>query len=138
MLKARSGNYLVVRFQDGEALPQGLLELGIRAGAILGGVGMLRDLVLAYWNGEEYVRALVEEPVELISFQGNFGEREGEIVAHVHAAVAKEGGAALGGHLVEATVHNTAEVIILELPGISMERRPEPSGLAGLYPKETG
>ncbi|MGY4707171.1 PPC domain-containing DNA-binding protein [Candidatus Bipolaricaulota sp. J31] len=136
MLKARSGNLFVVRFQDGERLPAALLDLGIRAGAILGGVGMLRDLVLAYWNGREYVRETVDEPVELLSLQGNLGERDGEIVLHAHVVAGKEGGAAVGGHLVEATVHNTAEVIIAELPGVVMERRPEPSGLVGLYPRE--
>ncbi len=136
MFKARSGNFLVVRFEDGERFPDALRELGIRAGAILGGVGMLRDLVLAYWNGREYVREPVDEPVELLSLQGNFGEREGEIVIHAHVVAGKQGGAAVGGHLMRATVHNTAEVIIVGLPGVAMERRPESSGLVGLYPRE--
>ncbi|NOX45260.1 MAG: DUF296 domain-containing protein [Caldiserica bacterium] len=136
MLKARSGNFLVVRFEDGEVFPDALCDLGIRAGAILGGVGMLRDLVLAYWNGREYVHEPVDEPVELLSLQGNFGERDGEVVIHANVVAGREGGAAVGGHLMRATVHNTAEVIIVELPGVAMERRPEPSGLVGLYPRE--
>lgn len=136
MMKAKSGNLLVVRFRDGEKFPGALLDLGIKAGAILGGVGMLRDLVLAYWNGTEYVRESVPEPVELLSLQGNFGTRDGEIVVHAHVVVGREGGSALGGHLMGATVHNTAEVIVAELPGVVMERRPEPSGLVGLYPRE--
>ncbi len=136
MIKAKSGNFLVVRFEDGEKFPEALLGLGIKAGAILSGVGMLRNLEMAYWNGKEYVRERVDEPVELLSLQGNFGEREGKGVIHAHTVVAKEGGSALGGHLMKATVHNTAEVVIVELPGIVMERRPEPSGLVGLYPKE--
>ncbi len=138
MIKAKSGDFLVVRFQDGEKFPDALLSLGIEAGAILGGVGMLRDLVLAYWNGKEYVRKEVPEPVELLSLQGNFGTKGQEPIVHAHVAVGKEGGEALGGHLARATVHNTAEVVILELPGILMERKPEPSGLVGLYPKERG
>jgi hypothetical protein len=97
---------------------------------------MLRDLVFAYWNGKEYVREPVNEPVELLSLQGNFGERDGEIVVHAHVVAGKEGGAAVGGHLMEATVHNTAELLIAELPSVAMERRPEGTGLMGLYPRE--
>ncbi|HID09382.1 TPA: DUF296 domain-containing protein, partial [Candidatus Micrarchaeota archaeon] len=67
---------------------------------------------------------------------GNFGTKGGETIVHAHVVVGKEGGEALGGHLAQATVHNTAEVVILELPGIIMERKPEPTGLVGLYPKE--
>jgi hypothetical protein len=138
MLKAKSGDFVVVRFQDGERFPDALLSLGIKAGAILGGVGMLRELVLAYWNGKEYVREEVPEPVELLSLQGNFGTKEGEIVVHAHVVAGKEGGAAVGGHLMEGTVHNTAEVVIVELPGVVMERKPESAGLVGLYPREEG
>lgn len=138
MLKAKSGDFVVVRFQDGERFPDALLSLGIKAGAILGGVGMLRELVLAYWNGKEYVREEVPEPVELLSLQGNFGVKEGEIVVHAHVVVGKEGGATVGGHLMEGIVHNTAEVVIAELPGVVMERKPEPTGLVGLYPREEG
>jgi hypothetical protein len=135
MIKAESGNVLVVRFQDGELLPEGLVELGLKAAAILCGVGMLRDLVLAYWDGEKYVEEKVVEPVELLSLSGNIGDKDGETIVHAHVVAGKKGGAAVGGHLRSATVHNTAEVVLMRLPGIRMVRKPEPSGLVGLYPE---
>ncbi|HAF70742.1 MAG: hypothetical protein XD60_0668 [Acetothermia bacterium 64_32] len=138
MIKAKSGDLWVIRFQDGEKLPQGLVDLGIRSAAILGAVGMLRDLVLAYWDGERYLEEPVAEPVELLSLLGNLGEKEGETVVHAHVAAAKRGGAVVGGHLLSATVHNTVELILHELPGVRLLRRPEPSGLAGLYPEGGG
>jgi len=137
MIKAKSGEFWVIRFQDGEKLPQGLADLGIRSAALLGAVGMLRDLVLAYWDGKKYVQEPVEEPVELLSFQGNIGEKDGEIVVHAHVVGGKQGGAAVGGHLLSATVHNTVELIVRELPGVRLLRKLEPSGLAGLYPENT-
>jgi hypothetical protein len=138
MIKAESGNIVVVRLQDGERLPEALAGLDLKAAAIPSGIGMLRDLVLGYWKGEEYVEETVEEPVELLSFQGNIGERDGEPVVHAHVVGGKPGGAAIGGHLLGATVHNTAELVILRLPGIRMVRKPEPTGLAGLYPEIAG
>ncbi|MBC7092615.1 DUF296 domain-containing protein [Candidatus Bipolaricaulota bacterium] len=135
MIKAESSPAWVVRFQDGERLPEDLVPLGVRAGAILGGVGMLRDLVLAYWDGEKYVEERVDEPVELLALQGNIGDQDGTPVVHAHAVAGLRGGAAVGGHLVAATVHNTAELILLPLPGVRLARRREPSGLLGLYPE---
>ncbi|RLE29710.1 DNA-binding protein [Candidatus Acetothermia bacterium] len=138
MIKAERGDVVVVRFQDGEQLPEGLERLGLKSAAILGGVGMLRDLVLAYWDGERYLEEPVEEPVELLSLQGNIGDREGEVVVHVHVVAGKRGGAAVGGHLRSATVHNTAELVLLKLTGIRMARKPEPTGLVGLHPESDG
>ncbi len=137
MIKAESGDYVVIRFRDGTPLPQGLMELGITSGAMVSGVGMLRDLVLGYWDGKDYVRAEIEEPVELLSLQGNLGEKEdGEPVVHAHVAVALPGGKAMGGHLISATVNNTLELVVLRLPGIRMTRRREETGLLGLYPSQ--
>jgi predicted DNA-binding protein with PD1-like motif len=139
MIKAKSGEFWVVRFQDGERLPGALLDLGLRSAVILGAVGMLRDLVLAYWDGTKYIEEPVSEPVELLSFLGNIGDTdEGEIIAHVHLVGGKRGGAAVGGHLLSATVHNTMELVLRELPGVRLHRKREPSGLFGLYPEETG
>lgn len=135
MIKAKSGEFWVIRFQDGEQLPKGLTELGFKAAALLSGVGMLRDLVFAYWDGEKYVKEPVEEPVELLSLQGNIGEKDGEIVVHAHVVGGKRDGTAVGGHLFSATVHNTVELILRELSGMRLLRKPEPGGLVGLYPE---
>jgi len=50
--------------------------------------------------------------------------------------VGREGGGALGAHLMSATVHNTAEIVLAQLPGARLSRREEPTGLFGLYPEE--
>ena len=132
---AQSENELMLRLKDGEDLVPALIGLDVSSGVILNGVGMLRDLKLGYWNGKEYELESVEEPVELLSLQGNLARGEdGQISLHCHATVAKRGGAALGGHILQATVHNTAEIYIHKPSGIELKRKIEESGLAGLYP----
>ena len=136
MIKARSGDLWVIRLQDGEKLLEGLQGLGIKSAVILGAVGMLRELVFGYWDGKRYVEEPVPEPVELLSLQGNIGDKEGETVIHAHVVAGMQDGKAIGGHLLQATVHNTVEVVLLQLTGVRMARKPDPSGLLGLYPEE--
>jgi len=138
MIVATTGEMRVVRLVDGEALMDSLLTLKLDSGIILGGVGMLRDLEVAYWNGSAYEAHPIAEPVELLSLQGNFARSDAGPVVHAHAAVACRDGKVLGGHVVAATVHNTVEIAIHTLAGITLDRRPEPSGLVGLFPRVEG
>jgi predicted DNA-binding protein with PD1-like motif len=48
--------------------------------------------------------------------------------------VAARDGAVRGGHLLGATVTNTAEIVLLLVPGIRLQRLPEKSGLLALFP----
>jgi hypothetical protein len=135
MIKADRGNNLMVRLTDGEDLIASLVNLRVESGVILNGVGMLRDVRLGYWNGSEYETEPIAEPVELLSLQGNFARKgDKEIAIHCHATVAHRGGAALGGHLLQATVHNTSEIFIYRFAELKLERKMEESGLSGLYP----
>ncbi|MFO8034826.1 MAG: DUF296 domain-containing protein [Candidatus Bipolaricaulota bacterium] len=138
MIKAQSENTVMVRLEDGERLPDVLLKMTVGGTAILAGVGMLRDVVLGYWDGERYVEEPLDEPVELLSFQGNIGDLDDRLVVHAHVVVGRRDLTALGGHLLRATAHNTVELVLLNLPGVRLVRKPEPSGLPGLYPSEEG
>ena len=135
MIEARGEREIVVRMVDGEDLVAGLLSISIDTAAILGGIGMVRDARLAYWNGSAYEEHAVPGPVELASMQGNIALRDGERIIHCHVTVAQRDGSVTGGHLVAATVANTAEIVLGKLDGITLERRIEPNGLAGLYPR---
>ncbi|MCX6093510.1 MAG: DUF296 domain-containing protein [Candidatus Bipolaricaulota bacterium] len=134
MFQAKDGNDLVVRLVDGEDLMACLGDLAIDSGAILAGIGMLRGLRTGYWNGKTYEEHRIEEPVELLSMQGNFAvSAEGRVI-HCHVSVARQDGSACGGHLLGATVTNTAEITIRVFEGIRLERRTQPWGGVGLYP----
>ena len=134
---AKSGETLVVRLLDGEKLPETLSHLPPSA-AVVCGVGMLREVVLGYWEAGKYLEERISEPVELLSLQGNIGEGLEGVVVHLHVVVGEKGGKAMGGHLLSATVHNTVEAVVLGLSGVRLSRKREPTGLLGLYPEELG
>lgn len=136
MRVARSDRYWVVRLEDGESFFASLGSLGLDAGSFVSGIGMLRDVRLAYWNGREYVVHAVEGPAELLSIQGNVSVKEGEPFVHCHVVLGHEDGSVEGGHLMDGTVNETNEIVVRELLGVRMGREPEPSGLHGLYPEE--
>ena len=135
MIKAESGQDLAVRLMDGEELIGSLQTLSLDSAVLLNGVGMLRDIEIGYWNGSSYDVQRITEPVELLSLQGNFARKGDKQIVHCHATVAKHGAASFGGHVLRATVHNTAEIYVRTLIGITLERKMEETGLAGLYPR---
>ncbi|MCD6136536.1 DUF296 domain-containing protein [Candidatus Bipolaricaulota bacterium] len=135
MIKVEHGQDVMVRLMDGEELISSLATLSLDSAVLLNGVGMLRDLEIGYWNGKSYDVQKISEPVELLSLQGNFARKGDERIIHCHTTIAKRGAAAFGGHILKATVNNTAEIYIRKLSGIVLERKMEETGLAGLYPR---
>ena len=134
MIEAKNEQEWVVRLQDGEDLVEALRRLDTDSALILSGIGMVRDAEWGYWNGEEYEVHAYSKPAELISLQGNLAlDNTGQRIAHAHLSLAGQDGTVYGGHLVRATVHNTAEIGLLPLVGIALERRPEANGLMGLF-----
>jgi predicted DNA-binding protein with PD1-like motif len=59
----------------------------------------------------------VREQVEVVSLIGDVAlGPKGEPALHMHAVLGRSDGAALGGHLLEARVRPTLEVIVTETP----------------------
>jgi len=124
-------NLIVFRFEDGKDVIESLKcvtkEHQIQSGAILSGIGMLRDFEISFYSREKagYVTNKFKEPVELLSLSGNVSLRKNETFFHLHAALAKEDTSGIGGHLKKATVHNTLEGVILKFQKLKLTRDPE-------------
>lgn len=134
MFVVESGQDMIVRLQTGEDFFECLNSLNLTTGAIVCGIGMLRDVTLAFWTGKQYIEHNVKGPAELLSLQGNFSLKDGKTHVHCHVVLGLEDGRVLGGHLSKATVNETNEICIRKFAGIHMERKKEASGLFGLYP----
>jgi len=135
MIVVRTSEDLFIRMTDGEDLLSGLSGLDVSSALIIGGIGMVRGLRLGYWSGEGYEEHRVDGPAELLTMQGNIAMHGSERIVHCHLSVAGRDGTVRGGHLLAATVANTAEIALRLPPGITLERREEDTGLVGLYPR---
>lgn len=114
-----------------ESLERFAREEGIR-GAHFSAIGAFQDLVLRYfdWETMQYEEIPVTEQVEVLTLTGNLAIQDGEPKVHAHLTVGRRDGTALGGHLKEAHVRPTLEVILTELPGHLVRRYDETTGLA--------
>jgi uncharacterized protein len=96
-------------------------------------IGALQDVVLGYWdwNSKTYQRIPLREQVEVLSLIGNVTlGPTGTPRIHAHIVVGKSDGTAHGGHLLEAHVRPTLEVVLLESPA-HLRRTTDPkTGLA--------
>ena len=125
----------VVVFDHGDAVLENLLAFAREhrlSAAEFTGIGAFSAAVLGYfdWQKKDYQRIPVDEQVEVLNLTGNIALADGEPKLHPHVVVGKADGTAHGGHLLEAHVRPTLEVIITESPA-HLQRRSDPeTGLA--------
>lgn len=82
------------------------------------GLGAFSDVVLGYFDmrKKEYQPIRIDEQVEVVSFVGNVALAGGKPRLHPHVVVARHDGRAYGGHLLQAHVRPTLEVVFTESP----------------------
>jgi hypothetical protein len=93
-------------------------ETGVN-GASLSGVGAASSATLGWFDfaAKSYEPNRIGEQVEVVSILGDIATTEdGKPQVHAHAVVAKRGGSAFGGHLLELHVKPTLEIIVTETP----------------------
>ena len=109
------------------------------AAAQITAIGALSDVVLKYfdWETKEYRRIPVREQVEVASLIGDIAlDPQGKPAVHIHIVVGKKDGSAMAGHLGEAHVRPTLEVIVEEAPSYLQKVHDPASGLALISAKE--
>jgi molybdopterin-containing oxidoreductase family iron-sulfur binding subunit len=102
-------------------------------------IGALSDVVLRYfdWERKDYRDIPVHEQVEVASLIGDVAlDPQGEPVIHIHLVVGRKDGTALAGHLGEAHVRPTLEVIVDEQPSYLQKTSDPETGLALINAKE--
>lgn len=106
-------------------------ENGLDA-ASLTAIGAFSDATLGYFDMErkEYKKIPIEEQVEVLSLVGTVAPKEGgEPQVHTHVVLGASDGTARGGHLLEARVRPTLEVIVVESPDHLRRETDEETGL---------
>lgn len=95
-------------------------------------IGAFCEVMLGYFNfmKRDYKKIPVNEQVEVLSLTGDIALKDGHPQIHAHVVVGKSDGTACGGHLIEAQVRPTLEVILTESPK-HLHRKIDPAtGLA--------
>jgi predicted DNA-binding protein with PD1-like motif len=101
------------------------------------GIGAFQHVRLGWldWERSGFRENVIDEQVELLSLIGNIAESEqGTPALHAHVVVARYDATTRGGHLVEAIVRPTLELVIVESPEHLQRRHDEKTGLVLLKP----
>lgn len=82
------------------------------------GIGAFSDVLLGFFSLEkkQYKKIPIRTQVEVLSLVGDITLDDEEPQVHAHVVVGKADGTAHGGHLLQAHVRPTLEVILTETP----------------------
>ena len=136
----QSPKTFVLVFQTGDELAKGLTKFAEEqklSAASFKAVGALSSVRLSWfnWESKKYeLSVTLDEQVELVSLIGDVALKEGKPAVHAHAVVAKKDGTAHGGHLIEAYIRPTCEVVLTESPAHLQKFVDSESGLALIRP----
>jgi uncharacterized protein len=126
-------------FGKGDEVASGLdqfaQEYGITS-AHFTGVGAFRDVTVGWMDRERkaYKTIPIRQQVEVLTLAGDIALFNGKPAVHTHLVVGLSDGAAKGGHLLEAHVYPTLEVIVTVDP-VTMQKTFDPeTGLALIDP----
>ncbi|MFL6208712.1 MAG: PPC domain-containing DNA-binding protein [Pyrinomonadaceae bacterium] len=111
----------VIVFDTGDEVVAGLLDFARehRRAASLTAIGAFERVTLGFFEAErkDYKKIFIDEQVEVLSLIGNITLAENdEPKVHAHVVVGRRDGTAHGGHLLEAHVRPTLEVVLTESP----------------------
>lgn len=107
-------------FDIGEEVVAGLLQFARDhklSGAHLTAIGAFERVTVGFFDvaKKEYKKIAIWEQVELMSVVGNIAhDDKGNPKLHAHVVVGKSDGSAHGGHLLDAYVRPTLEVVVVE------------------------
>ncbi len=131
--EGREKTFVLIFDQDDEPL-QSLNEFAadqkITAGRFTA-IGAFRKVVIGYFDTElrQYRKIPLEEQVEVLSMMGDIAYKDSDPVVHAHVVLGRSDGTVRGGHLLEACVRPTLEVVVVQSPDYLQRKMDERSGL---------
>jgi uncharacterized protein len=135
------GRWFIIKIPPGESLGARLMafarEAAVKQAAIVSGIGSVKDIRFrGIKTGAKLPitvprmhRYDVEGPLELLGLTGNlFPNDHGELDCHLHITAALSSGEVIGGHLYEASVFATCEIVLVEFHAEGIARHQSKSG----------
>ena len=126
-------------FETGDEVMQTLERFAAEnqlTGSHFTAIGAFSDVTLGYFDRakRDYKKIPLHEQVEVLSLLGDIALDKGEPKVHAHVVVGRADGEARGGHLLEAHVWPTLEVVLVESPRHLRKRHDPETGLALIDP----
>lgn len=86
-------------------------------------IGAVGEVELAWYDlgAKQYVTALFQEDLEIVSLSGNITKRGDEIVVHNHGVFSNKAMETKGGHVNKVIISGACEITLVRLEG-SIER----------------
>lgn len=134
MKHKKLGEKYIIRLFKGEKIIETLtkfLEEESITAAYFSGIGAVIFAELAHYDLEkkEYSSKKFKSPLEIISLAGNISLFEGKPMIHAHISLGDKSMTMFGGHLKEATVAATCEIILKVFEGSLKRKQDEEIGL---------
>lgn len=128
--KLNSGTVLI--FDTGDEVVATLTKFAKEhrvAAAHFTAIGAFSDAGIGYFDlqKKDYLKNQVNEQVEVVSLIGDIALDKGVPKVHAHVVVGKKNGSAMGGHLLEAHMRPTLE-LVLQDSGEQLQRKFDPEG----------
>lgn len=129
----------VVALEMGEEVVSSITELARElslGSSSMTGIGAFQRVRLGFFDYERsnFRENVIDEQVELLSLVGNIADEEGTPHLHAHVVLGRYDATTRGGHLVEAVVRPTMELVIVEYPEHLQRRHDKKTGLVLLKP----
>lgn len=130
----KCGQHLVIRLDRGEEVVATVTAIvqkeGIRLANVTGIGAVDRAVVGTYAVAEQtYHKKTVQGDMEIVSLNGTVTEMNGEPYLHLHAVLGDLAGQLTGGHLNEAIISGTGELVLTCMDGVVDRQRDAAVGL---------
>jgi predicted DNA-binding protein with PD1-like motif len=122
-------------FDQGDEFIAGLTDFAKQHGldsSHFTAVGAFERATLGYFDRQQhaYKKIPIDEQVEVLSLVGDIALEKDAPKVHAHVVVGRSDGTTRGGHIMEAYVWPTLEVVLTETPKELRRQHDEVSGLA--------
>ena len=136
----KQGRRFLVKILPGESLVARIKELvnteNIQSAVILSAIGSVKNVCLKDIKScaklpittARLITHDIEGPLELLGLTGNIVPGESELDCHLHIMASKASGDVVGGHMFDAEVFATCEIVLVELIVDGIERHLSKSG----------
>jgi len=128
------GNKYVLRLDPGDEIISCLHEFANKEGiscAEVRGLGAVNHFVIGLYDLENHAFVPTEfnEMGEITSLWGTLSLKQGSLYHHLHMSCGLAGSNVVGGHLIEAVISGTGEIVVDPLQGLIEHRHNEQTGL---------